>query len=43
LKVKKTSKKFLAMSDSPVVRTETDGVTVYSIVTDGVVYEYREG
>ncbi len=36
-------KKVFAMSDSPVVRTETDGVTVYSIVTDGVVYEYREG
>ena len=30
------------MSDSPVVRTEIDGVAVYSIVAEGVVYEYRE-
>jgi len=35
-------KKVFAMSDSPAVRTEIDGVTVFSIVAEGVVYEYRE-
>ncbi len=35
-------KKIFAMSDSPVVKTEIDGVAVYSIVAEGVVYEYRE-
>jgi hypothetical protein len=35
-------KKVFAMTDSPVVRTEVDGVAVYSIVAEGVIYEYRE-
>ena len=35
-------KKVFGMTDSPVVRTEVDGVVVYSIAAEGVVYEYRE-